>query len=64
MTQIVVSKSAVLPGEVVLPASKSISNRALIISALSGTKDVPENVSECDDTFVMVRALGAQARRR
>ena len=61
MTQIVVSKSAVLPGEVVLPASKSISNRALIISALSGTKDVPENVSECDDTFVMVRALGAPA---
>ena len=61
MTQIVVSKSAVLPREVVLPASKSISNRALIISALSGTKDVPENVSECDDTFVMVRALGAPA---
>ena len=61
MTQIVVSKSAVLPGEVVLPASKSISNRALVISALSGTKDVPENVSECDDTFVMVRALGAPA---
>lgn len=40
-----------------LPASKSISNRALIINALSGNKCAPQNVSECDDTFVMVRAL-------
>lgn len=40
-----------------LPASKSISNRALIINALSGAGVVPQNVSDCDDTFVMVRAL-------
>lgn len=42
---------------VVLPASKSISNRALIINALSGAGVVPGNVSDCDDTRVMVRAL-------
>lgn len=40
-----------------LPASKSISNRALIINALSGAGVMPENISDCDDTFVMVRAL-------
>ena len=43
--------------KVVLPASKSISNRALIINALSGKGVTPENLSDCDDTFVMVRAL-------
>lgn len=40
-----------------LPASKSISNRALVINALSGSKEVPENLSDCDDTDVMVAAL-------
>lgn len=40
-----------------LPASKSISNRALVINALSGSKQVPENLSDCDDTDVMVAAL-------
>lgn len=42
---------------ILLPASKSISNRALIIHALSGGEDVPENLSKCDDTDVMVAAL-------
>jgi 3-phosphoshikimate 1-carboxyvinyltransferase len=40
-----------------LPASKSISNRDLVINALSGSKEVPENLSDCDDTDVMVTAL-------
>lgn len=40
-----------------LPASKSISNRALIINALSGGHEMPQHISDCDDTFVMVRAL-------
>lgn len=40
-----------------LPASKSISNRALIIFALSGGQAVPDNLSDCDDTAVMVNAL-------
>jgi 3-phosphoshikimate 1-carboxyvinyltransferase len=44
-------------GNIKLPASKSISNRALIINALSGGTYLPENLSDCDDTQVMVRAL-------
>ena len=46
-----------LETEINLPASKSISNRALIIYALSGRKTMPEHLSDCDDTVVMVNAL-------
>ena len=42
---------------IVLPASKSISNRALLINALSHGTDIPQNVSDCDDTKVMLAAL-------
>jgi len=42
-----------LRGRVVLPSSKSISNRALTISALAGCDGTVENVSDCDDTRVM-----------
>jgi len=42
---------------IMLPASKSISNRALIIYALSGSSILPDNLSDCDDTEVIVRAL-------
>ena len=40
-----------------LPASKSISNRALIIYALSGGRHLPQNLSDCDDTEVIINAL-------
>lgn len=40
-----------------LPSSKSISNRALIINALAEGKLAPDNLSDCDDTQVMVKAL-------
>ena len=40
-----------------LPASKSISNRALIINALGKGTYAPENLSDCDDTQVMIKAL-------
>ena len=40
-----------------LPASKSISNRALVIHALSGAHIQPENLSDCDDTEVIIAAL-------
>lgn len=40
-----------------LPASKSISNRALIIKALTQDKTILTNVSTCDDTQVIVDAL-------
>ena len=40
-----------------LPASKSISNRALIINALGKGTFIPDNLSDCDDTQVMIKAL-------
>jgi 3-phosphoshikimate 1-carboxyvinyltransferase len=40
-----------------LPASKSISNRALIIYALSGGHLLPHNLSDCDDTEVILDAM-------
>ena len=46
-----------LKTEVKLPASKSIGNRALVINALAGGTAMPGNLSDCDDTDVMIRAL-------
>lgn len=43
--------------ETELPASKSISNRALILQALAGGKYMPQHISDCDDTAVMLKAL-------
>lgn len=40
-----------------LPPSKSVSNRALVIHALSHGDIIPQNLSECDDTEVMINAL-------
>lgn len=40
-----------------LPASKSISNRALILHALGKGSVVPDNLSDCDDTKVIINAL-------
>ena len=47
-----------LSAEVALPASKSISNRALLLAALSGSpvSDLT-NISDCDDTRAMLSAL-------
>lgn len=42
-----------------LPASKSISNRALILNALSYSPYDIQNLSDCDDTEVMVKALNS-----
>lgn len=43
--------------EIKLPSSKSISNRALILNALAYSPYDVENVSDCDDTRVMIKAL-------
>lgn len=40
-----------------LPASKSISNRVLVIHALTGGHTLPSNLSDCDDTEVIINAL-------
>ena len=57
MTQYQLTAPGQLRYSVKLPASKSISNRALVIHALSGGQVIPENLSDCDDTEVIIRAL-------
>lgn len=46
-----------LNAELLLPSSKSISNRALVIEALAGGDLAPDNISDCDDTNAVRRAL-------
>jgi len=46
-----------LKTEIGLPASKSISNRALIINALCKDPKPVKNLSICDDTDVVIKAL-------
>ncbi len=43
--------------EISLPASKSISNRALILNALAYSPYDIQNLSDCDDTCVTIKAL-------
>jgi len=47
----------VLRATITLPSSKSESNRALLLCALSGATSSVEHLSSCDDTYVMWRAL-------
>lgn len=58
--QINVSAPASIHAAIQLPASKSISNRALIINALAKGGFTPGNLSDCDDTNVMIKALNSQ----
>lgn len=55
--QYILTPPADLQADIVLPASKSISNRALILHALSGGSIRPSNLSDCDDTRVLIQAL-------
>lgn len=57
MTTYTLTRPEHLQAAVQLPASKSISNRALIICALSGGSILPDNLSDCDDTNVVISAL-------
>ena len=57
MTTYRITAPKTLNATVALPASKSISNRALIIYALSGGQVLPQNLSDCDDTEVIIEAL-------
>ena len=52
-----VSAPASLHAAIQLPASKSISNRALILHSLAHGNILPRNLSDCDDTCVMIKAL-------
>ena len=55
--QYIITAPERIDSEIILPASKSISNRALIIHALSSGTETLGNLSECDDTEVMKKAL-------
>ena len=57
MSHLLISPAIQPKGRITLPASKSISNRALLINALAGNKKLPDNLSDSDDTQVMLRAL-------
>lgn len=52
----------VVRGEITLPSSKSISNRALIIKALSGLPFEIENLSTANDTQILQQLLADKNR--
>ena len=54
--QLRLSPSIHLEGSIALPASKSISNRALIIRALGENSHPIENLAICDDTEALEEA--------
>jgi 3-phosphoshikimate 1-carboxyvinyltransferase len=57
-TSIKIKRTSVLKGEAsLLPASKSISNRALIINALAGGRAELHNLSDANDTQLMLRLV-------
>ena len=62
MEYIIKSPEGMWQADVKLPASKSISNRALILNALSYSPFPIQNLSDCDDTNVLVRALESNDR--
>lgn len=62
MNYIIKGPNRLIRASVQLPASKSISNRALILSALSYSPYDIQNLSDCDDTEVMVAALNSNSR--
>lgn len=59
MKYLIKAPEDILRASIKLPASKSISNRALILNALSYSPYDIQNLSDCDDTEVMVRALNS-----
>lgn len=59
MNYIIHAPAASWKTSVQLPASKSICNRALILNALSYSPYEIQNLSDCDDTDVMVKALNS-----
>jgi 3-phosphoshikimate 1-carboxyvinyltransferase len=55
--QIKIEAPAIFRATIKLPSSKSISNRALMIGAMAKNTVLPRNVSDCDDTQVIINAL-------
>ena len=61
-SMIIVKAPDSIKGKVVLPSSKSICNRALVINSLAGNDSHPRNLSDCDDTRVMVKWLSERPK--
>jgi len=61
MKYIISKPDQTLKGSIVLPASKSIANRALIIHALSYSPYPIENLSDSDDTRVMEQVFNSNS---
>lgn len=59
--QYIVKAPKTIKAEIPLPASKSISNRALILNALSIGESQIDNLSDCDDTKVMIEAFNTES---
>lgn len=57
MKPIALAPPASIHTAIQLPSSKSICNRALIINALAQKHALLKNLSDCDDTRVLIRAL-------
>ena len=60
-TTIHLKRTNVLKGTAtLLPASKSINNRALIINALAGSKSEIQNMSDANDVQLMLRLVNSK----
>ena len=57
------SAPEIIKNNISLPASKSISNRSLTLNALSYSPQLPENLSDCDDTKVMIKAFDSDSNK-
>ncbi len=58
MKQLILNPRKSVSGEVYLPGSKSLTNRALLLSALAAGSTTLTNLLKSDDTDQMIRALG------
>ncbi len=59
MKYVISAPAGRIAAHIQLPASKSISNRVLMLAALAGRKGQVENLSDSDDTRVMIGALSS-----
>ena len=59
MQYLITKADKILKGEIILPPSKSISNRVLIINSLSYSPYEIDNLSDSDDTKVLEAVLNA-----
>ena len=57
----VANKSKIVEAEIRLPSSKSISNRVLILNYLSNKKAILKNLSNSNDTKILLRALNSNS---